>query len=551
MLTPTSLLARASVLSPRRSNRADDGFVFEDLEGRQLLTITIAIPINDFSHNRGAPAAVVNLANRYTDPSVSSVVRFVTNSGNLDMALFGGAAPNTVANFLSYVNAGAYNNTIFHRETTIVNDGIAVLQGGGFQRPTGNYTTFPPNASATPQPIPTNAPIALENPTGNTRGSIAMARTASINSANSQFFFNVTNNPSLDDTTPNIPDSGYAVFGTLLPASLQVLDALVAFQSTDFSTDFGASFGSLPLRVPPNGQGFVPLPIFPTDYLTVTNASVLSGIFGQISVVSGNPGLVNASLNGGNLILTPVGTALGTATITVRITAFDGTFVEDAFDITITNPPPVIGGVQGQSNVAVGQSMLLSAFGVRDLDATGGGVGSVAFYYDTNGDGELDGADQLLGADTSSVGGWTFRIDTSGMVAGANRIFARVTDTENATATTSLVVTLRAAVPAGSITPDTTTVTPGQSVGLDIGGLPNASGIRRVSIFLDTDGNGLLNPLTDRLIGHAVYSSGSGSWTYTVSGEDLMEGLNRIFARTTDNYGNLGGLTSGLITVEA
>lgn len=546
MPTPRSLHAR----SLRASNRADDGFIFESLEERQMLTITIVTPIADLSLNRGAPAGVVNLANRYTDPSVSNVVRFITNSGNLDMALFGGSAPNTVANFLTYVNSGAYNNSIFHRETTLANDGIAVLQGGGFTRPTGTYGTFPPGQSAIPQAIPTNAAINLENPTGNVRGSIAMARSTNINTATSQFFFNVTNNPSLNDTTPNIPDSGYAVFGTLFPDSLQTLDTLVAFQSTAFDQDFGGSFASLPLRKAPNNQGFVDLPIAPSEYLTITNASVLNGIYGQITAISANPSLLTASVNGGNLILTPVGTALGTVTITVRITAFDGTFVEDAFDVTITNPAPAVAGMQAQGNLPVGHSMLVSAFGVRDLDATGGGVGSVAFYFDSDHNGILDtGTDELLGADLSSAGGWNFRVATTNMDVGANTIFARVTDTENATADTQLVVTLRAAVPTGTITPDPTSVAPGQNVDIEIGGLPNAAGIRRVSIFLDTNNDGILNPLTDRLIGHATYSNAGTNWVFTVEGEDLSAGLNRIFARTTDSYGNLGGITSSIINV--
>ena len=547
MLTARSLITRALRSFSASSPSGSETF-FEELEARQLMTITIANPVSDFSINRGAPAGVVNLANRYTDPSVSSVVRFATNSGNLDIALFGGAAPNTVANFLAYVNAGTYNNTIFHREQVAASQGIGILQGGGFRVPTSTYTTFPPGTAQTPQPVTTNAPIALENPVGNTRGTIAMARTAAINSATSQFFFNTTNNSAtLDDTTPNVPDSGYSVFGTLFPASLATLDALTAFQDTDFSEDFGTAFGDMPLRKAPGNQGFVEFPIAPTDYLTITNASVLNGIYGQISVTSANTNLLTASVNGGNLILTPVGTQLGTVAVTVRITAFDGTFVEDTFDVTITNPAPVIGGAQGQSNVAVGQTMLVSAYGVRDTDGT---VGSVSFYFDSNDDGVLDEDDQLLGADTNSAGGWNFRIDTSDMEVGANRIFARVTDAENATSTTSLVVTLRAPVPTGTVTPNPGSGVPGESVPIEIGDLPDASGIRRVNIFLDTDNDGILNPLTDRMIGHATYSEANENWAFTVSGSDLSLGANRIFARTIDNYGNLGGVTSTIINVE-
>ncbi|HZW06572.1 MAG TPA: hypothetical protein VFF65_05565, partial [Phycisphaerales bacterium] len=112
-------------------------------------------------------------------------------------------------------------------------------------------------------------------------------------------------------------------------------------------------------------------------------------------------------------------------------------------------------------------------------------------------------------------------------------------------------VNLRAPVPTGTITPDPASGQPGQDVNVGIGDLPDASGIRRVTIFLDTNDDGLLNPLTDRLIGHATYSEAGSNWIFTVDGDDLSEGTNRIFARTTDNYGNLGGITSGIINIGA
>jgi hypothetical protein len=68
-------------------------------------------------------------------------------------------------------------------------------------------------------------------------------------------------------------------------------------------------------------------------------------------------------------------------------------------------------------------------------------------------------------------------------------------------------------------------------------------------MFVDTNGDGNLDPTVDRLIGHATYTN--GAWTYTVSSGDLAEGANRVFARVTDNYGNLGGITSSVITVGA
>jgi cyclophilin family peptidyl-prolyl cis-trans isomerase len=102
-------------------------------------------------------------------------------------------AANTVRNFLDYVNAGFYNQTVIHRLTP----GF-VAQGGGYTGPVG---------AVLPTLKPTRAAIALEIVPGllNTTGSIAMARTSAPNSATSQFFLNLANNTPLD--------GAYAVFG--------------------------------------------------------------------------------------------------------------------------------------------------------------------------------------------------------------------------------------------------------------------------------------------------------------------------------------------------
>lgn len=102
-------------------------------------------------------------------------------------------APVTVRNFLDYVNAGFYDQTVIHR---LVPGFVA--QGGGYASPVG---------AALPTLKPTRAPIALEIVPGllNTTGTISMARTNDPNSATSQFFLNLGNNTMLD--------GGYAVFG--------------------------------------------------------------------------------------------------------------------------------------------------------------------------------------------------------------------------------------------------------------------------------------------------------------------------------------------------
>ena len=124
-------------------------------------------------------------------------VKMVTTLGEFVVELDPEKAPKTVENFLQYVNDKHYDGTVFHRviETFMV-------QGGGF----------------TPdlEQKPTRAPVVLEAGNGlkNEEGTIAMARTGNPNSATSQFFINVRDNPALDAPSPD--GHGYAVFGKVV-----------------------------------------------------------------------------------------------------------------------------------------------------------------------------------------------------------------------------------------------------------------------------------------------------------------------------------------------
>ena len=121
------------------------------------------------------------------------MIILTTNVGDITLELFADKAPVTVKNFLSYVDAGFYEGTIFHR---VIPD--FMIQGGGF----------------TPDMVhkKTNAPIKNEADNGlsNEPYTVAMARTSDINSATSQFFINLADNVFLDHGKR---DFGYAVFG--------------------------------------------------------------------------------------------------------------------------------------------------------------------------------------------------------------------------------------------------------------------------------------------------------------------------------------------------
>jgi len=127
------------------------------------------------------------------------MVKLHTNHGVIALELDEARAPETARNFLEYVNAGFYSNTVFHR----VIDGF-MIQGGGFE----------PGM----RQKPTQSPIKNEATNGlkNDRYTVAMARTSDPHSASSQFFINVKDNDFLNHSAPSGDSWGYCVFGKVV-----------------------------------------------------------------------------------------------------------------------------------------------------------------------------------------------------------------------------------------------------------------------------------------------------------------------------------------------
>ena len=140
-------------------------------------------------------------------------VALKTSMGEIVLELDQEKAPQSVANFLQYVNSGYYKGTVFHR----VIDGF-MIQGGGFDK---NM-----KQKATKAPIKNEAQNGLQNVTY----SIAMARTGDPHSATSQFFINVNNNGALD--YPGRDGFGYTVFGKVIKG-MDVVDKIKAVPVAD------------------------------------------------------------------------------------------------------------------------------------------------------------------------------------------------------------------------------------------------------------------------------------------------------------------------------
>lgn len=137
----------------------------------------------------------------------------IADFGIIKLELDAAKAPNSVANFLAYVNKGHYDRTIFHR----VIPGF-MIQGGGFE----------PGMSqkATDKPISNEANNGLKN----NKYTIAMARTNDPHSATAQFFINVADNGFLNHTAPSAQGWGYAVFGKVV-AGTDVVDKIAAVKT--------------------------------------------------------------------------------------------------------------------------------------------------------------------------------------------------------------------------------------------------------------------------------------------------------------------------------
>jgi len=141
------------------------------------------------------------------------MIKLTTNHGVIALELNAGKAPKTVANFLAYVAAGHYDNTVFHR--VIKN---FMIQGGGFE----------PNMNQKPcqPPVENEAANGLKNK----RGTVAMARTNDPHSATAQFFINTVDNDFLDFKSPSGQGWGYCVFGEVVEG-LDVVDKIRAVKT--------------------------------------------------------------------------------------------------------------------------------------------------------------------------------------------------------------------------------------------------------------------------------------------------------------------------------
>ena len=168
----------------------------------------------------------IAIAALFAPAANATIVQFQTVLGPFEVNLYDQSTPATVANFLAYVNAGAYDNVVVHRAV-----GGFVVQGGGF--------TY--EGTETLASVAENASVVNEPKFSNLRGTIAMAKlSGNANSATSQWFINLGDNSSNLD----VQNGGFTVFGQVIGNGMEVVDAINALPRFAFSSPFD----SLPLR---------------------------------------------------------------------------------------------------------------------------------------------------------------------------------------------------------------------------------------------------------------------------------------------------------------
>ena len=143
-----------------------------------------------------AAACAVSMARA---EGTNPMVLISTSMGDIKVELYPEKAPETVKNFLGYVNDKFYDGTIFHRVI-----GNFMIQGGGMDKDM--------KQKATKAPIKNEAGNGLKNDTG----TIAMARTGVVDSATAQFFINVKDNTFLNHKDETASGFGYTVFGKVV-----------------------------------------------------------------------------------------------------------------------------------------------------------------------------------------------------------------------------------------------------------------------------------------------------------------------------------------------
>jgi peptidyl-prolyl cis-trans isomerase A (cyclophilin A) len=200
-------------------------------------------------------AACIGAGLLMTQAASATTVQFQTVMGDIEVNLFDKTTPKTVENFLAYVKANAYVNTIIHRSMP----GF-VVQGGGFK-----FTGELPMVAITQ-----NAKVVNEPVYSNLRGTIAMAKVGNdANSATNQWFFNLS-----DENASNLDkqNGGFTVFGQVTGNGMAIVDTIAALNRFNM----GSPFDTIPLRSYTTTDNTNKVPVTGDHLVLIENIVVLN-----------------------------------------------------------------------------------------------------------------------------------------------------------------------------------------------------------------------------------------------------------------------------------
>ena len=207
----------------------------------------------------------------------ATIVRFETVIGDFEVNLYDNDTPETVANFLNYVQNGEYTGSFFHRSVA----GF-IVQGGGFRTDVNSVVSG----------IPTNPNVVNEPVFSNLRGSIAMAKQlGDPNSANSQWFINLDDNSGNLDTE----NGGFTVFGEVTGTGMNVIDSMAALPVFAFESPLS----DLPLRNFTDNDYATRVPVDNTHLILVTAITVIDTTVDSAGAAGLNPTL-NVAVDAGD-----------------------------------------------------------------------------------------------------------------------------------------------------------------------------------------------------------------------------------------------------------
>lgn len=564
---------RRSADSVRRgSDYVQSKNALELLESRIMFHLEVTTPVADVTVTPGSSPTQINLNSSFDNENFTgTLVRFTTPLGNLDFEMFDAQKPLSVTNFLGYVNRGDYNSTFVHRSANITGNANGpkhVIQGGGFKFPGFGQITNA-NTPTVPNEFSTNGVIS------NVRGTVAYAKSNDPNSATSQWFINLTNDPTAVNFLDNPSSSGgFTVFAHLINNTLTTADAIAALPTFAFASPFG----EIPLRN--YTQSNFPTTPAANNVVSVDNATVIPEISYQV-ISNSNPTLVTPTVTNGSLSLAYATGQAGSSTITVRATDVTGATVDDTFDVNVaggsnldvtigtggakaatftdadgtTATISLKGGTAILSFLGSGLSQTASNKGVTvngtgiDLDSvsiTGAaGAGSLAFKT-VGGNGRLNVATLTSDGSLKQISGKGVALTGSMIIAGVVSKLdllraenASITFSSNAGA---LTITIGAMV-------DSSITSAAPIKSLKIEGFNNspstsaetisAPGISKLAVAGDYQGNLTLGgPLSSGTVGGGV---GGGTWSISGGAGKLKVG-----STSSDWVGNVSGDVAGL-----